>query len=148
MHPPVQGCKQRLRPTETQVSAPEATALCWLDTRTACEARLSPFEMSAKALRVPKTEDGEMMTGFLRWWYTAARSRCREKDRKQNITIGRRPCTALESKSPALNHSQQNNHKCRRKKDQIMRYYLLFITVPKVNVYLYPYTNLRCLHRF
>lgn len=75
-----------------------------------------PSEMSAKPLQVPKTEDGEMMTGFLRCWYTAAWSHCGEKDRKQNITIGRRPWTALESKSPDLNHSQQNNHKCRRKK--------------------------------
>lgn len=87
---------------------------------------LGPFEMSAKPLRVPNTEDGEMMTGFLSWWYTAAWSHCGEKDRKQNTTIGRRPWTALESKSPALNHSQQNNHECRRKKDQIMRYYLFF----------------------
>lgn len=68
--------------------------------------------------------------------------------RKQNITIGRSPWTALERKTPAPNHSQQNNHKCRmEKKEQIMRYYLLFITVPKVNVYLYPHTNRRRLHR-
>lgn len=87
---------------------------------------LGPFEISAKALRVPNTKDREMMTGFLSWWYTAAWSHCGEKDRKQNITIGRRPWTALESKSPALKHSQQNNHECRRKKDQIMRYYLFF----------------------
>lgn len=36
--------------------------------------------------------------------------------RKQNITIGRSPWTALERKTPAPNHSQQNNHKCRMEK--------------------------------
>lgn len=75
-----------------------------------------PFEESAKLHRAPKCKDGEMMTGFLRWCLTAARSHCGEKDRKQNITIGRRPWKALENKNPALNNSQQNNHKCRTRK--------------------------------
>lgn len=75
-----------------------------------------PFEESAKPQWVPKRKDGEMMTGFLRWWLTAARSHCGEKDRKQNLTIGRRPWKPLENKRPALNHSQQNNHKCRMRK--------------------------------
>lgn len=30
------------------------------------QSTLGPFEMSAKPWRMPKTEDGEMMTGFLR----------------------------------------------------------------------------------
>lgn len=74
--------------------------------------------------RVPKCKDGEMMTGFLRWRLTVAQTHCGEKERKQNKTIGRRPWKALENKSPALNHSQQNNHKCGMRKRP--NYALLF----------------------
>lgn len=114
MHRPVQGCKQSLRPNETQVSALEAAALCWLDTWTACEACQVPLRWVPNHGKCQKTRMGK------RWqasWDDGIQQLGPIAGKKiENITIGRRPWTALESKSPALKHSQQNNHNCRMKK--------------------------------
>lgn len=61
MHWPMQEHEQRLHPNKTQVPAPEAAALCWLDTRTAHGVRRSPLR------RVPNYSECQNAR-MGKWW--------------------------------------------------------------------------------